>query len=145
LRYLCRLLQVWQVWIFQVNGMVSSLEDDLLTTKATVNAMEFFRPRIDSDFYPHSYQKESIRNTCVIVKCEMLKPSDSAYHKLFQNQELRNRGKKYGSCKERSCNSPHPFLHYSWLMFRCSIGYSDFHNLMGFTSKKMPNTTQISR
>ncbi len=21
----------------------------------------------------------------------------------------------------------------------CTIGYSDFHNLMGFTSKKMPN------
>jgi hypothetical protein len=26
-----------------------------------------------------------------------------------------------------------------FLLFCCTVGYSDFHKLMGFTGKKMPN------
>jgi hypothetical protein len=32
-----------------------------------------------------------------------------------------------------------PFAHTSKNLQDCILGYSDFHNLMGFTSKKMPN------
>jgi len=31
---------------------------------------------------------------------------------------------------------------WKWLLLQeCTLGYSDFHNLMGFTSKKIPNNT----
>jgi hypothetical protein len=40
--------------------------------------------------------------------------------------------------KSFSCSSTGRILHTQHL----SVGYSDFHNLVGFTSKKMPNNIQ---